>query len=166
MIEDDPDHLPDIKIAGLSIWVFFRDTAGDDFWDGNSLDCLIRVEAHGACVEIRNNDPRTYEFAEFLLQLETAQTSLDGRASLIFSECGFVAELAFEKTGHIQMKVDVTPDLVFQKHFFEFAIDQSYVPGIISSCRKILKQYPVNLKCQTEKYHTQVRERYGQFAEN
>jgi hypothetical protein len=51
--------------------------------------------------------------------------------------------LEVEKLGHINMKVDITPDSLLQKHTIVFEIDQSYLPKLISECKMVLEKYPI-----------------------
>lgn len=47
----DQDKLgkPDIKIAGLSIWVHGREREGDlDYWNGNWVRVTVQCKAQGA----------------------------------------------------------------------------------------------------------------------
>ncbi len=45
--------------------------------------------------------------------------------------------------GYITMDVSITPDHRTQKHWFQFAIDQSHLPTLIAQCRSILEAYPI-----------------------
>jgi hypothetical protein len=45
--------------------------------------------------------------------------------------------------GHIHMNVDITPDNLVQSHNMKFEIDQSYLPGIVSQCSAIVREYPI-----------------------
>ena len=45
--------------------------------------------------------------------------------------------------GHVRAEVEITPDHLRQSHRFEFEVDQSYLPGIITQCSKIEQEYPV-----------------------
>ena len=48
-----------------------------------------------------------------------------------------------DRLGHLTMRVDITPDHLTQTHSFEFSVDQTYLPAIVSSCRAIIGAYPV-----------------------
>jgi hypothetical protein len=41
------------------------------------------------------------------------------------------------------MRVEITPDHMTQEHNFQFEVDQSYLPSLIESCRKVLAKYPI-----------------------
>lgn len=49
--------------------------------------------------------------------------------------------VAFE--GHITMEVSITPDHMSQRHWFQFEIDQSYLPPLVKQCQSILEAYPI-----------------------
>ena len=39
-------------------------------------------------------------------------------------------------------RVDITPDHLQQRHVFHFEIDQSYLPGLIRQCDRIVRDHP------------------------
>lgn len=43
----------------------------------------------------------------------------------------------------LAMVVDITPDNVFQAHYFRFEIDQTYLPHLIRDCRTVLQHCPI-----------------------
>lgn len=45
--------------------------------------------------------------------------------------------------GHITMEVSITPDHRSQRHWFQFGIDQSYLPPFMKQCQSILEAYPI-----------------------
>ncbi len=45
--------------------------------------------------------------------------------------------------GHLNFRVEITPDHLSQHHTMEFEIDQSYLPRIIKECAKIVDECPV-----------------------
>ncbi len=43
----------------------------------------------------------------------------------------------------LRVRVELTPDPLVQRHWFEFAIDQSYLPGTIRQIDAVLAAFPV-----------------------
>ncbi len=55
-------------------------------------------------------------------------------------------KISFETTdrlGHIRAKIWITPNNLTQSHWFEFEVDQSYLPDIIQRCTAIVLKYPI-----------------------
>ena len=85
----------------------------------------------------------TTDFSRFRDQLAVMHGQLTGEASL----CGYEPELKCVLTvrplGGVSGEVEITADYLMESHRFEFGIDQSYLPGLISSCDAILQKFPV-----------------------
>jgi hypothetical protein len=45
--------------------------------------------------------------------------------------------------GHITMEMSITPDHMSQRHWFQFEIDQSYLPPLVKQCQSIFAAYPI-----------------------
>lgn len=45
--------------------------------------------------------------------------------------------------GQVIVTVEITPDHLTQRHWFEFNIDQSYLTETLSGCRRLLKRFPI-----------------------
>ncbi|MNK20302.1 hypothetical protein D3C87_385390 [compost metagenome] len=139
---DDDD--PDLKLGGLSLWAESRERPNDDdYWDGNWLIIRARVEAPGSSVELRGPWLRTDEIASFLTEVEAMLRDLRGKAALAPIEPAIKATLEMGSLGQIAVYVEATPDHIEQRHSFHFGFDQSYLPEIIRSCRKILLRFPI-----------------------
>jgi hypothetical protein len=135
---------PDLKLAGLSLWVWGREfPASDNYWDGNWLNIDARVEANAAVVKTSGACLRTDEITAFVQQLEQLYENVQGAATLACLEPNLSAKITCSKRGEIEVVVDITPDHMTQKHQFIFSIDQSYLPETISGCRQILERFPV-----------------------
>lgn len=135
---------PDLKLAGLSMWVLgrqFPDQA--DYWDGNWLEVRVRVEASGAIVKFEGHFVRVTELVSFADELEILDTTLAGEASLDCMEPYLDVRIRGERNGQATATVEVTPDNLTQFHKFIFSIDQTYYKLLIAYCRKILLDYPV-----------------------
>jgi hypothetical protein len=135
---------PDLRLAGLSIWVLGRQFADyDDYWDGNWLNVRVRVEATGAVVEAQRPIIHVSELVTFATELERLDTTLVGNASLKCTEPNLDVAIQGETHGHATVRIKVTPDHMTQSHEFVFFIDQTYFKPLIAGCRKILSDYPI-----------------------
>lgn len=135
---------PDLKLAGLSLWATAREFEGsDDFWDGNWLSVRARVEASGAYVETIGPWVRNDELARFSDQLAIVVRDLKGTAELDCIEPMLSAKVEIGARGEVTVTVEITPNHLTQRHWFEFAIDQSYLTETLSGCRRLLKRFPV-----------------------
>lgn len=138
------DDEPDLKLAGLSLWAEARERPDDhDYWDGNWLIIRAKVEAPGSSVEVRGPWLRTDEIAAFLTEVQAMSKDLRGKATLAPIEPAIKVTLEIGSRGEVAVEIEATPDHMSQRHSFHFGFDQSYLPGIISGCRKILLRFPI-----------------------
>ena len=138
---------PDIKLAGLRIWVHGRQFPDSgDYWDGNWITVTACCEARGAWVWVTGNFIHLGEIMILLDGSERLYRELEGKAELSCMEPELSLELEFKSQGKIDLSVEITPDNLSQSHSFIFEIDQSYLPGLISSCQKILQTFPIRGK--------------------
>jgi hypothetical protein len=138
------DDEPDLKLGGLSLWIEARERPDDDdYWDSNWLVIRAKVEAAGSSVELRGPWLRTDDVASFLTEIEGMSKNLRGKAALAPIEPAIKATLKMGSLGQIAVYVEATPDHLEQRHSFHFGFDQSYLPEIISGCRKILLRFPI-----------------------
>ena len=45
--------------------------------------------------------------------------------------------------GHLHVRAEITPDHLAQGHWFEFEIDQSYLPGTVAQLESVLAEFPL-----------------------
>jgi hypothetical protein len=135
---------PDLRLAGLSIWVVARQfPAAKDFWDGNWLNIRATVDAPGAHAEFSGPRLRSDEVAKFMRELTAVNRKLSGTAALACMEPYLQATVVCGSLGQVEVTVDITPGQLTQSHHFVFAIDQSYLPKVVSDCGRILDAFPV-----------------------
>ncbi len=135
---------PALTLSGLQIWIHGRQFPhADDYWDGNWVNVTVHCGAQGASVWASGPIIHLSEIAHLLQGAEAMATSLQGKATLPCIEPELTVALTAESLGHIAMVVDITPDNLSQRHQFTFAIDQTYLPSLIRSCRTILQRYPM-----------------------
>ncbi|WP_427551556.1 WapI family immunity protein [Methylomonas sp. MS20] len=135
---------PDLKIAGLHLWVHGREfPQSEDYWDGNWLRvtayCLYpnsSVRTHGSIVHLG-------EIAGLLRETESLYKTLQGQAALQCMEPYLGIELLAQTGGHIRVKISITPDHMTETHSYTDNIDQSYLPPIVAGCQAILAKLPL-----------------------
>ena len=135
---------PDLRIAGLSIWVLGREFPdSSDYWDANWLNVCVRVEATQAVVETDGPIIRISELATFIEELERLDRTLAGSASLKCLEPNLDVVIQGNTRGHAMATIKVTPDHLNQSHEFIFGFDQTYFKPLIAQCSKLLSEYPI-----------------------
>lgn len=136
---------PDLRIAGFQLWVRgrrFEDQT--DYWNGNWLQVVAHCGANGASVWVEGPILMAPDVARFTDQCSALNEHLAGRATLDSVEPNLRVRVAIQdRTGHLALRVEITPDQLDQEHTFAFSLDQSYLPGILAQCRRVLASYPV-----------------------
>lgn len=136
---------PDLRLVGLSIWVDGRERPyASDPDDSNWLYVRVRMEAPGAIVECQGAILMNSNFAQFAEELTSISEELEGEATLESIEPGLTLSLKMKALGQLDATVEITPDYLTQAHHFTLTLDQSYLPGLISSCEAILKRHPIS----------------------
>lgn len=135
---------PDIKLAGLSIWVHQRQFPNStDYWDGNWLVVTASCEASGAIVWTKGPIIHLPEIERLMTSAQQMHASLSGTAELGCIEPELDFRLNMTGQGRIEMEVNITSDHLVQEHCFRFELDQSYLPKLVNDCAKVLAKYPV-----------------------
>ena len=141
MISED-EQTPSLKLEGLSIWIDGRERPdSQDLWDANWLDARVLVEAPGASVELRHISIRVDELAAFDAELQALYRDLKGTAALACLEAPLSIRILGDRRGRLDIEVDLTPDMVAQRHWFRFSSDQSYLPELLAGLRRVLETY-------------------------
>jgi hypothetical protein len=135
---------PDLQIAGLRIWVHGREFAdAADYWDGNWLRATAYCIYPESTVRVHGSFVRTSEIAGLLRGAEQLYESLEGSAALECLEPNLRVQLNAKTGGHLELEINITPDQLNESHRFTDEIDQTYLPQVISACRRILERFPV-----------------------
>jgi hypothetical protein len=136
---------PDLKIAGLQLWVHgLAYPEASDYHDGNWLRITAYCGAKGATVQVQGALLMITDIRNFAEQCAAMYDRSSGSAVLdpLEPELKISLEVA-DALGHIRAQVDITPDHLMQSHWMEFELDQSYLPDIIKQCVAIGQEYPV-----------------------
>jgi hypothetical protein len=140
----DEAPAPDLTLAGLRIWVHGRQFPDAvDAWDGNWLDVTAECTDKSAGVVIGGPILHLSELKGWCRDAERLLGTLTGEARLDCREPNLSVALRAASLGQIAMEVSITPDHLTQKHWFQFVIDQSYLPTVIAQCQSILEAYPL-----------------------
>ena len=133
-----------IRLAGLQIWVQRRQfPERNDYWDANWIIATVQCGAEGADVWIKGPIIHLPEIERWADEAEQLYKTLSGEANLDCMEPELSVELKAKELGHISMVVTITPNNVTQEHTFQFELDQSFLVGLISDCRRVLREFPI-----------------------
>lgn len=139
--------VPDVEIAGLRIWTHSRKyPESERFWDVNWLNSTFYCSAKGASVWVSGDILHSTEIADWLVELEKLDKDLLDEANLETMERCLKLKISPEIYQRISIKIDIAPDRVFQKHYFEFWLDQNSLKDLIESCHNILTKFPIKGK--------------------
>jgi hypothetical protein len=137
---------PDFRLGDLSIWVHgYQFPDATDMWDSNWLRITARFKGAGSSVTVSGSELDTVSFHALRIGLVAMRDTLVGEAVLASVEQAVKVQVKFTDTlGHIGCSVDLTPDHLHERHWFEFGgIDQSDLDALISQVDTILSRYPV-----------------------
>jgi hypothetical protein len=135
----------DLKLDGLSIWVRGRQfPSASDYYDANWLVMRVTMERGRTSVTADGAILMTSDFERFRNELAAMNQIMKGEANLAGYEPNLTVSLAMGRLGHIGGRIEITPDHLGERHSFEIgALDQSYLPKLITSCDELLRNYPV-----------------------
>jgi len=135
---------PDLRLAGLSIWVHNREfDEATDYWDANWLHVTSRCSYPDADVWASGSYLRTNELEELFAGCLRLQQQFDAAASLTCIEPNLSVNLLGDGRGHIKVTIRLTTDHLTQTHEFLDEIDQTHLVGIIADCKCLLQRYPI-----------------------
>ena len=154
-METDPvQHLgePSLEIAGFRRWIQSRQYPdSSDYYDGNWLNVTAYCSSKGSNSLVSGPILTTTDVERFFTQVQRLYSEPPGEAALESFEPELRVLLrTVDALGHIQMIVNITPDNTSQKHEYKFQIDRSYLPSVLTQCRKILDEFPVMGQPPTE----------------
>jgi hypothetical protein len=135
---------PDIEIGTLYFWIHNRQFPdAKDFWDGNWVNTTVYCSAKGANVWVEGPILHLSELKKWTDDCQKMYDSLSGGAELNCMEPHLYIKMSIDKTGQIEMQVDITADNLCQMHKFKFSIDQSYLPRMIGKSKEVLDKFPL-----------------------
>ena len=136
---------PQIRLAGLSIWVHGRQFPDhDDYWDGNWINVTAHCGQQGASVTVGGPIIHLSEIREWCDALTRMHEALSGEAKLCGDyEANLSVNMEIDRSGHLFVEVQITPDQMSQRHSFKYELDQTYLSPLLSQCSGVLDQYPI-----------------------
>ena|SRR5215468_4101522 len=143
---------PALRIAGFQLWVHGRQfPEAQDYWDGNWLNVTAHCGSAGASVWVSGAVLMVTDLARFAAQCRGLSEGHLAEATLSPLEPELRVLIGqIDRQGHLVLRVEITPDPVTQQHSFEFAIDQSYLPALLSEVNAVLREYPIR---EPEQFH-------------
>jgi hypothetical protein len=142
---------PSLSLSGLQVWVHGRQFPNsDEPYDRDWLNVTVHCGATGSSVWVGGAILGSWSFDRFARECDTLYSSFEGIAVLGSDEPDLRVTVSIDRTGHVNMVVDITPDIISQQHRFHFSdLDQTYLPPVISQCRSILEAYPTPFQSPT-----------------
>jgi len=136
---------PALRLAGFQLWVHNREFPdAEDCWDSNWLNVTAHCGAVGGSVWASGALVDTVSILRFHEGLVALHQKLRSEAVLESHEPNLQVRVnATDRVGHLKMRVEITPEHLTQQHRFEFELDQSYLPPVITQCVKLLERFPV-----------------------
>ena len=136
---------PSIELGGFQIWVHRRQFPDvHDRWDGNWLHVTAQCAQAGAIVAAGGPILDAADLQRFRDELAAIDGALSGQAELRGAEPDMRVRVAANGAlGHLRVRVELTPDPQAQGHWFEYVIDQSYLPDTIRQLDAVLELFPV-----------------------
>ena len=136
---------PSIELGDFQIWVHRRQFPdAEDRWDGNWLHVTAQCAQAGAIVVAGGPILDAADVERFRDELAAVRASGSGQAVLSGAEPDIrVRVAAGNGRGDLRVRVELTPDPQAQGHWFEYAVDQSYLPETIRQLDAVLELFPV-----------------------
>ncbi|HET6284267.1 MAG TPA: hypothetical protein VFH73_25145 [Polyangia bacterium] len=135
---------PDLRVGGLSLWIHGRAYEDStDYWDGNWLRVTALCRYPGAWTSTEGTILHLREVTNLLAGCEKVFETLAGNAALDCLEPNLKVEINSTGSGHLAVRISITPDQLTQSHSYTDELDQTYLPAVISGCRSILAKYPI-----------------------
>jgi hypothetical protein len=142
-----PEQLgpPSLRLSAFQLWVHgWQFPEARDKWDGNWLNVTVHCGQAGASVWAAGAILDTIGLLRFRDGLERLHQTLSGQAVLESHEANVAVRVtAVDRAGHVRVRADITSDHLTQGHWFEFEIDQSYLPAAVAELELILVAFPV-----------------------
>jgi hypothetical protein len=141
---------PDWEINGLRVWIHNREFPDStDYWDSNWLVVTAHCGRGDSNVLVTGSIIHIPELAQLQVDLEKFVDLLQGKVELHTMEpelkVVFEANSQPAKSSNydIEMKVNITPNQIFENHEFIFEVKKSDLQLCLVQLNDILEKYPV-----------------------
>jgi hypothetical protein len=137
-----PTRDPELSFLGFSLWILGRPFPdAQDAFDREGLTVVACCTASGALVTTEPFVLQDRNLLRWLEDLEPVYTRLEGKALLDPYEPYLRVEIAARSLGHMQMRVNITPEPLAQSHEFLFEFDQTLLPSLLGQLRTSLAAF-------------------------
>jgi hypothetical protein len=128
----------------VSIRVMRRSHPGTaDYWDGNWIRCAIGIRAHPFQGGFEG-DLRSDELSRLRDDLARLYEHLDGEAGFANLDGYLAFDVKGDGIGHFTIEGDASDDAGSgQRLAFRLEVDQTQLPGIVTSLDEALRAFPV-----------------------
>jgi hypothetical protein len=99
-----------------------------------------------ASVWLNGDFLRNTEIADWLIAVEMLSETFLGEANLNPLEKHVKIKICPETHQRISVKIEIYPEGIQQKHYFEFWLGRDSLNELIICCRKILAKFPIRGK--------------------
>lgn len=140
-----PAQAPAIELGDFQLVVHRRQFPdAHDRWDGNWLEVSARCGQAGAIVVTAGPILEAIDLQRFGDDLKTLADVNAGEAVLRGTEPYIVVRVAaVDGLGQLRVRVELSAEPRFQGHWFEYAIDPSYLADAIRQIDAVLAAFPV-----------------------
>jgi hypothetical protein len=140
-----PAQAPSIELGDFQLSVHRRQFPdAHDRWDGNWLCVTAQCAQDGAIVAAAGPILEAVDLERFRDELASLSTGGRREAILRGAEPNLVVGVtAPDGLGHVQVRVELTPEPRSQGHWFAFPVDPSYVVETIRQLDAVLALFPV-----------------------
>lgn len=131
-----------INIGPVEIVVHgFQYPDSDEYWDANWLNVTATLSRGTTIIVAAGAIVHTSELQSFMDECKSMHNTISGSANLNCMEPNLKIEMKIDKLGGIDAVIEITPDHLKEEHRIYEVLDQSYLPGIISSLEDCLSTY-------------------------
>jgi hypothetical protein len=143
---------PNLKIAGLQIWVHGREDRLT-FGTNNPGDDWLLVTMHcsrdSSEVWVKNEGAISvyYDVKTLIGELEKFENNPTDKVTYQFTEPYLALEFnanPIKTDGEMEIKVDITPTQLFEHHSYYFGITEKEVKDLLLGLKNLLIEYPVS----------------------
>jgi hypothetical protein len=103
----------------------------------------LLCKAQGASVWISGDILHNTEIAEWLVSLGNLNSTLSGEVILPMFERYASVKITTEAYERFYMKIEISPEHIFQRHYFKFWASQNCLNDLIAGCRRMLTNFPI-----------------------
>ncbi len=140
--ELDELGVPDISLGALQLWVHSRQIPdAHDHFNRNWVNATAYCITKDGMARISRGFLHLEEIESWGKASEKLYHTMSGCVSLPCIEQDLSVEMTMTSTGRLNVKIEFRAEK--QEHYFEYDIDQSYLPNMFNGCKKVLDRFPI-----------------------